>query len=657
MGETSTREDAFKSLILCNCEASLEVDAEALSEVTGLGCSKVHSGLCQGQSEDAARAIAGGDAIICCTQEQAFFEELAADIDAPAPAVLDLRDRAGWSTDQRSKLPKMAALAAEALMPAPDMKTADVLSEGLCLVVGPAETALAAAAQLAPHLSVTALVTDDGDLSDTRDFDIVRGTLRRATGAFGQFEVTIDALQQVSPGGRGERGLSEPRDGGRSQCDLILDLTGGTPLFPAHEKRDGYLRPDPKSTGEVAAAVLEASHMVGTFEKPLYVRVEPLFCAHSRANQTGCTNCLDVCPTGAIVPGGDHVVIDPMVCAGCGSCAALCPSGAISYDAPSHDHTIRRVQTLASAYLAASGTAPRLLVVNEHGSEMIRLAARYGAGLPADVIPLEVTSLNAFGHAEALSALAAGFVDVWIVPGPTTERPPLEQEIALAVAIAGDKITLLDEQDPDLMVARLYDAPVGTSIDDPIRPMGTRRQITRQAARSLLPEDEIVPLPENAPYGAVVVNSDSCTLCLSCVSLCPSGALGDNPDQPQLRFQEDACLQCGLCSNICPENAISYEPRLNLTPSALEQVVLQEEEPFACVDCGALFGVKSTIERITEKLTGSPMYQNPEALRMIQMCDNCRVSAQYHAENSPLAGGERPRVRTTEDYLSKRRDH
>jgi ferredoxin len=385
--------------------------------------------------------------------------------------------------------------------------------------------------------------------------------------------------------------------------------------------------------------------------------VEPLFCAHSRANQTGCTNCLDVCPTGAIVPGGDHVVIDPMVCAGCGSCAALCPSGAISYDAPSHDHTIRRVQTLASAYLAASGTAPRLLVVNEHGSEMIRLAARYGDGLPADVIPLEVTSLNAFGHAEALAALAAGFVDVWIVPGPTTERPPLEQEIALAVAIAGDKITLLDEQDPDLMVARLYDAPVGTSIDDPIRPMGTRRQITRQAARSLLPKDEIVPLPENAPYGAVVVNSDSCTLCLSCVSLCPSGALGDNPDQPQLRFQEDACLQCGLCSNICPENAISYEPRLNLTPSALEQVVLQEEEPFACVDCGALFGVKSTIERITEKLTGSPMYQNPEALRMIQMCDNCRVSAQYHAENSPLAGGERPRVRTTEDYLSKRRDH
>jgi hypothetical protein len=68
--------------------------------------------------------------------------------------------------------------------------------------------------------------------------------------------------------------------------------------------------------------------------------------------------------------------------------------------------------------------------------------------------------------------------------------------------------------------------------------------------------------------------------------------------------------------------------------------------------------VKSTIERITEKLAGKhQMFQNPQAVRMIQMCDDCRVNAQYHAEDNPFAGGERPRPRTTEDYFSKRRDH
>lgn len=648
-----------KSLILCDCLGSQTIDPEGLSDATGLPCSRVHSALCSSQSEEAAKAIAGGEAIFCCAQEQRFFEELAGEIGAPAPACLDLRDRAGWSADEAPKLPKMAALVAEATLPAPDLKSVDVVSEGLCLIIGGAEPALAAAEQLKDLLAVTVLLTDAGDAPVSRDYDVLRGRLRSARGALGQFDIVIDGLSQVVPGGRGERGWSDPRDNGRSQCDIILDLTGGTPLFPAPEKREGYLRADPGSQTAMATAILQASHMVGTFEKPLYVKAEPLLCAHSRAEQTGCSNCLDICPTGAISPNGDHVTIDPMICAGCGACAALCPSGAITYDAPPTDLTFRRVQTLAKAYLDAGGAAPRLLVVNAHGSEMIRMAARFGPGLPADVIPLEVAALNAFGHAEIVAALASGFADVTLLLTETTEREPMDREVALARAIGGtDRVATLDTPDPEAMAEALFaDGPPAPTVQ-PVRPMGTRRQITRLAAKALNEGQDAIPLPQDAPYGAVLVNTDSCTLCLSCVSLCPSGALDDNPDLPQLRFQEDACLQCGLCANICPEDAISYEPRLNLADSALEQRVLNEEEPFACIECGALFGVKSTIEKISEKLAGKhSMFQGADAARMIQMCDNCRVNAQFHAENNPFASGERPRVRTTEDYLSKRRDH
>ena len=647
-----------KSLITCDCMGSQAIDAEGLAKASGLTVPPPCSALCTTQIDRAAAALEQDDAIFCCTQEGRVFEALADELGRPAPTLIDLRDRAGWTTDQAPTLPKMSALVAEALLPASPEKTVDVVSEGLCLILGSADVALAAAEALKDHLGVTVLLDSGDDVPDSRAFDVVIGTLRKAAGALGQFEVTIDALRQVVPGGRGGFTLTEPRNGGRSDCDIILDLRRDAPLFPAHEKREGYLRADPGHPAAVSAAVLAASHLVGTFEKPLHVRTEPLLCAHSRAEQTGCDRCLTLCPTGAISPSGDHVTVDPMICAGCGACSAVCPSGAISYDVPAVDLTMRRVQTLARAYLDAGGKAPRLLVHNARGAEMIRLASRHGRGLPADVIPLEMPAIGAFGHAEIVAALAAGFASVFVMPGPGTDRDALAAQITLARAIGGsDRVQEIDMDDPDAMSDRLYDTVAPSPIATPVRPIGTRRQITRQAARALHPDTQTLPLPQGAPYGAVLVDTGACTLCLSCVALCPSGALGDNPDAPQLRFQEDACLQCGLCAKICPEDAIALEPRLDLTEAALTQTVLNEEEPFECVECGTPFGVKSTIDRITEKLRSHSMFAGEDKLRMIQMCDDCRVNAQFHATDNPFQGGERPRPRTTEDYLSKRRDH
>ncbi len=652
-----------KRLILCDCLNSQKIDTKALGHVDGVACSSVHSALCTSEIARAAAEIEKGEAVIACQQEAALFEDLAQELDVAPPDFVDLRDRAGWSDQADRAGPKMAALVADALLEAPMIKMVDVASHGQCLVLGAADVALPAAAQLAEVLTVTVLLPEADDIPPDRRFDVVTGVLKSATGSLGDFTLRIDALRQVEPGGRGPFQLGPPRDGAQSDCDIIVDLSGARPLFSAPQKRDGYLRADPRDPRAVARALFEAAQMVGTFEKPLHVRVEPHLCAHSRAEITGCSKCLDNCPTGAISPQGDFVSVDAMICAGCSSCASLCPSGAISFDAPDGAFTFRRLQTMAEAFRkAGGGPAPRLLVHDaEFGGEMISLAARFGRGLPADVVPMSVPALAGFGHAEMLAALACGFGRVELLLAPDSERPVIEGEAALALAIAGQKVVrLLDLNDPDALCDTLHEPP-GPCLDvaAPVLPMGSRRQIARLAATALRGKpDAPLPLPDHAPYGAVVVDADACTLCLSCASLCPTGALGDNPDAPQLRFQEDACLQCGLCARLCPENAITLAPRLDLSDDALSQRVLHEEEPFACVECGALFGVRSTIEKITEKLAGKhDVFATSQAARMIQMCPDCRVRVQYEVADNPFQGAEKPRVVTTEDYFSKRKDH
>lgn len=646
-----------KTLMLCDCNGSQTLDADAISKATDLKCSMVHNGLCTSGLDTLAQALPGGNLIIACAQESAVFTDLADELDAEAPQCIDIRDRAGWSSEGKSATPKIAALLAEAALPAPAVKIMDVESEGLCLIIGHSDVVLPVAEQLTAALDVSVLLTDTPEVIPL-GLDVLSGRIRKATGSLGRFEITVDALRILDPAGRGVRTFSAPRDGGKSECDVILDLTGDIPLFPSPEKRDGYLRADPRDPIKVASATFEAAQMEGTFEKPFYVNYEEHLCAHSRATKTGCNRCLDVCPTGAIMPNGDGVTFDPYICAGCGGCAAVCPSGAVTYNVPPADFMFTRIRTLASTYLNAGGKAPRLLIHDEdHGAEMISLAARYARGLPADVIPLAIMNVEGFGHAEMLVALATGFTSVTILSGPKTEREGLDTQLTLARALSPEgRLNIIEPNDPDALCDVLYVEPPEALDITPILPLGGRREATRLAATALADGTPTIELPTGAPYGAVLVDSDACTLCLACASLCPSGALGDNPDTPQLRFKEDACLQCGICVNTCPEKAITLIPQLNLSPSALTDHIVHEEEPFECIECGKPFGVKSTIERIVEKLEGKhAMFTHSDNVKLIRMCDTCRIESQYHSDNAPMFGGLRAPTRTTEDYLKDKK--
>jgi ferredoxin len=630
---------------------------------------------CRAELERFRKAAADAETIVvACTQEAPLFREVASEIEGSAPlSFVNIRETGGWSGDAAKAGPKMAALIAAGAEPAPDIPFVPMTSEGIMLIYGRDEQAIEAANLLKDQLDVTVLIRPDAKLAPSRvtEFPVVKGVVRAAKGYLGAFEITVDDYAAPNPSSRAEFEFGHGRNGATSRCDIFIDLSGDSSLFPAGDLRDGYLRADPRDPATVLRAVLKARDLTGTFDKPRYITFSEELCAHSRSRIVGCRRCLDLCPTGAIAPAGDHVAIDAHICAGCGQCAAACPTGAASYALPPSDALLRKLRVLLGTYREAGGKQGVVMFHDaEHGLALIEALARHGNGLPANVLPVEVNEITQVGLEAVAAAHAYGASAVRLLTRAKARHDiaglkktiELAQPILTELGFAGAGVEAIETDDPD----ELDEALRGIGSLDPTLkpatfvPTGNKREVMRLALRELhaaAPSPiDIVPLPEGAPFGTIEVRVEGCTLCLSCVSACPTGALSDDPERPVLRFAEDACVQCGLCKATCPEKVISLKPQIDFRAATALARVIKQEEPAECIRCGKPFGVKSSVERVVAKLEGKHcMFKDSKKrLDVIRMCEDCRVAVMAEEQFDPFGAPKRPPVRTTEDYLRER---
>jgi ferredoxin len=248
-----------------------------------------------------------------------------------------------------------------------------------------------------------------------------------------------------------------------------------------------------------------------------------------------------------------------------------------------------RLKALLGTYREAGGKDACLLFHDAaEGRKAVMELGRRGKGLPARVIPLECFHVAAIGIDMVLGAIAYGASQVCIL---TTDRTAnsyaaaLAKQMGFAQAILrglgyeGEHCSVVgaDSLEAKLWALQPARAPAQaatynlstekrTSLDFAIDHLAKH---TKQAP-------EQIALPAGAPYGALVVNKDTCTLCKACIGACPESALLDAQDAPQLRFIERNCVQCGLCADTCPEDAIRLVPRLLLGAQAKQPVVLNE---------------------------------------------------------------------------------
>ena len=445
----------------------------------------------------------------------------------------------------------------------------------------------------------------------------------------------------------------------KERFDLVLDLSR-QPLIRVADLPQGYAAPgaDPL---EQALAAQRLTGMVGEFAKPRFTQYRERICAHGRSGKTGCTKCLDVCSTGAISSDGDRVKLEPHLCAGCGGCATVCPSGAMSYAYPGVPELGARLKTMLSVFRGAGGSNACVLIHDlEAGRDAVRELGRnagfgvrglgrkgVGRGLPARVMPLETFHVASIGIEVLLGAICYGASQVRVlVTGGAVEGylVALKEQMSFAAAIlqglgyTGEHFGLVDGEN---LEAELWDlVPAGGVVQPATFNLSSEKRTSLDFAFDFLHNKatrkiQEISLPAGAPFGALTVNKETCTLCKACIGACPEAALLDSPEAPQLRFIERNCVQCGLCATTCPEDAIRLVPRLLLGAQAKEAVVLNEAEPFHCVRCAKPFGTRRMVENMTGRLGAHSMFATGGALQRLQMCGDCRVIDMASSRDEP----------------------
>jgi len=439
--------------------------------------------------------------------------------------------------------------------------------------------------------------------------------------------------------------------------DLVIDFSSSPVIGKMHAPLGYYAVGSDQALQ--AKAALAAVQLIGTFEKPKFFTYKSSLCAHSRSKISGCSKCIDTCSTQAISSKGDQVFVEPHLCLGCGACATVCPTGAMRYNFPSAPVMGQRFRLALKAYFQAGGERPSLLLLSEEGGaatynsftrEVRQGRAKAGS---LNLIPVELQHAASVGMALWLSAIAFGaeYVIVGLDATQADEyRSALVEQASLAnlllnaLGVAGQRVVCIDmsvQGWSDSLSQPVHSTPASLAtfaVSDNKRTtldfcFDHFLALNKESLKQTGADPRLIPvaLPAGSLYGAVKVDSQKCTLCMSCTGACPSSALVDNPEAPELRFVEHNCVQCGLCANTCPEGAIELMPRLNLQPSSRQPQVLNQAKPFHCITCAKAFATQSMIDNMVKKLSGHSMFQGH--LKRLQMCEDCRVVDMYSVKD------------------------
>lgn len=381
-------------------------------------------------------------------------------------------------------------------------------------------------------------------------------------------------------------------------------------------KFNGFYAVSDFSSAEELLVALEKNSGNVTYED--IISHSPSLCQYQGRREKHCSKCAQVCPTFGIVADDSIMQLrfSQIDCIGCGACIGVCPTGILDF--------ISYPKEAFNEVIALCANNPIFLCDFSGLKTLESLSFK----LPQNLLPLIVPSLKMLNESDALGILQESGHNVVV----------FTEEI-LDVFIFVNSIYQARYKEEGFIFAKTVEEIVeySTAIRDfPTfhympRAEKSHRESFAQRLSAIIKDGDygVVENRNLIRYGMVTVDSDKCTMCLSCVGACNTNALFPKESDYSLRFNPSLCTTCGYCAPSCPENILTVElSGIALNESFYKSHELAKDAPFCCVECGKPFATHSSIEKIKQML--SPAFSSDaRKLRTLECCADCKIKVMF----------------------------
>ena len=345
---------------------------------------------------------------------------------------------------------------------------------------------------------------------------------------------------------------------------------------------------------------------------------DPAICQYQGRRNDLCAKCVEVCPTVAILKNDEkrELVFSHIDCIGCGECVSVCPSGALKF-APLPQSVFYEISKLYKDKIP-------LLIAEGEISSALKIE------LPCGVLPFGIFGSKQIDEVNLLSAMQESGSSVIVYGADAGEgtREAAELINGISRAIYGKDAVFLARNLAELQEALGFvqsAQPWGLSINE----QGlSKKEIFSKRVSAMVGEGSFgtVKSGERLRFGEVSINESSCTLCLSCVGACNTGALyADNSDN-SIKFNASLCTTCNYCVLSCAEKdtmALNISG-VRLAPEFFTYRMLAKDELFKCIECGKEFATTKAVMKIADMM-GAHFSSEPEKMKTLFCCGDCKA--------------------------------